>query len=145
MTYFATNQQFFNQVMLSLAAKERPCMNSSGHCVYENDSGEHCAIGDFIPEGHPAMKYEGNVDELYNDLSWLYDDLKGIIFPDTANGLYLARQLQQFHDSAHFEYPIFYRSFLHEKDRFDYARQIGRSCGLDTSIVGHLEVTLADW
>ncbi len=41
-----------------------PCLDMDGACAYSDGDGNHCAIGCFIPKGHPGMEFEGPVDLL---------------------------------------------------------------------------------
>lgn len=65
-------------------------MVGTHYCTYENDNGNHCAVGCFIPEGHEAMKSGYGVGSLIIQ----YPDLK---FPLQEAGLY---EMQRTHDDA---------------------------------------------
>jgi hypothetical protein len=43
----------------------KPAQSSDhGVCVYANAEGNHCAVGCFIPDGHPGMELRGTVGDL---------------------------------------------------------------------------------
>lgn len=66
-------------------------VNDTGTCVYEAKDKNHCAVGCFIPEGHPAMATVATVKTLL----WDYPELQDAM-PLDAEGL---SKLQQIHDS----------------------------------------------
>ena len=62
-------------------------------CVYETANGNHCAVGCFIPDGHPGMKTLGAVRRLLD----LHPDLKECMPLDTVG----MTALQRVHDTSH--------------------------------------------
>lgn len=63
-------------------------------CVYQNKSGNRCAIGCFIPDGHPALGSKKPANMLIFD----YPNLKYYMPFDTEDGL---RKFQKAHDRAY--------------------------------------------
>lgn len=59
-------------------------------CLYETEDGNHCAVGCFIPSGHPAMEFKDSVCFLLE----AHQDLKSVL-PLDLSGL---KQFQQAHD-----------------------------------------------
>jgi hypothetical protein len=88
-----TDQDYFDKTVKHIIAQGDACKNKSGSCVYRNGS-KSCAVGYWIPEGHPAESETGSVDSLVDT----YPDLKGVAWPDTEHGVYLALELQRLHD-----------------------------------------------
>ena len=74
---------------------ERSFNAFADQCVYETDDGNHCAVGCFIPDGHPGMKSLDAVRELLD----LYPDLKECM-PLSIVGM---TALQEVHDVHHKE------------------------------------------
>lgn len=62
-------------------------------CLYLAPDGNKCVVGIFIPDGHPAQEFEGDVSNLldqFDDLpKWFYDDRMERLMSD----------LQGIHDS----------------------------------------------
>ena len=44
-------------------------------CEYLTDSGNRCAVGCFIPDGHEALSYEGDASDLLHCYEDLADDM----------------------------------------------------------------------
>ena len=42
-------------------------------CVYETDDGNRCAIGCFIPDGHPALELRGNISIILSEFPVLLE------------------------------------------------------------------------
>lgn len=60
-------------------------------CVYLSHTGKRCAIGLFIPAGHPGQWYDGSVVSLLTR----YPDLRPLM---PSNDLDDLRQFQKYHD-----------------------------------------------
>jgi hypothetical protein len=79
-------------------------------CAYRDADGNACAVGYWIPDGHPALeKYaedsgfgtRGKHNNLtVHELVEFFPDLRDIIAPPGEEGLGLAADLQSLHDRA---------------------------------------------
>jgi hypothetical protein len=87
-----TEQDYFDKTVNHMVQQGDACM-LNGFCVYRAYS-KSCAVGYWIPEGHPAEGEVGGVDSLVNG----YSDLEGVAWPATENGIALAGRLQNLHD-----------------------------------------------
>jgi len=59
-----TRQQMFD-IMVRHLRKQRACFsNNKGMCLYLDANGRKCAVGALIPNGHPAQRSLGDVDNL---------------------------------------------------------------------------------
>jgi hypothetical protein len=87
-----TNQDYFDKTINHIVQQGDACMIGP-HCAYRNGT-KSCAVGYWIPEGHMANMSTGGVGSLVGK----YQDLKGVAWPDTKNGIHLARALQWLHD-----------------------------------------------
>ena len=61
------------------------------YCVYKAIDGNKCAVGLFIPEGHPGQTYEGTVKSLVH----LHPDLRDFMPLDIRS----LHELQRVHDT----------------------------------------------
>ncbi len=87
-------QPYFNDAVAFFGTMN--CRSADGDtCVYLNTSTkDRCIIGQFLPQGHDAEVFEGNVE----DVILQYEDLIGIAIPYAHNGLEFANHLQAIHD-----------------------------------------------
>jgi hypothetical protein len=88
-----TMQQYFTETVTYLRTQQR-CVGDSGACTYLNASGNRCAVGYWLPDGHEALSRLGGIRMLADD----YPDLAGVAWPDTERGVDLAYKLQDLHD-----------------------------------------------
>lgn len=87
-----TRQEIFDKVVDRLFDGTGQAIKNLA-CSYFDDRGRKCAVGIFIPDGHPAQKYVGNVEELLRTYPDLPDPL---IFDNFA----LLQSLQRVHDQC---------------------------------------------
>lgn len=133
-----TNQHYFNQTVRNLAAKERPAADHEGRCLYlipadESRTGrvERCAVGDWIPDGHPAQRCSASIFTLDE----IHEDLSGVAWP--VGGIELAARLQSFHDAALLDCEGVIQG------RYRDLRMIAMNYRLDASVVGDIEILLS--
>jgi hypothetical protein len=97
---FNNPQDYFDQTILHLLSQEEQCTGESGYCVYGDEAGNRCAIGYWIPDGHPSLDSIAEMDLSY--LIRTYPELQAATIPDTGDdtntGYNLARDLQRLHD-----------------------------------------------
>lgn len=89
-----TMQRYYDETISYLLEQERAA-SDRGHCFYLTEDGNKCAVGYWIPDGHPA---QGVIMGVIG-LAEIYPDLKGVAWPDHPDGLVLASKLQALHDS----------------------------------------------
>ncbi len=65
--------------------------NKNGLCEYLTTDGNRCFVGCFLPEGHSAQNYRGQVPDLFTEYSALVD-----LMPLDEEGL---TELQVLHDT----------------------------------------------
>jgi hypothetical protein len=89
-----TKQEIFNRVVEHLSTQKTQSVDLSGQCVYlDPRSGNKCAIGIFIPNGHEAADVIGSVKYLFND----YPDIEKLF---ENNSFSLLKDLQDLHDDC---------------------------------------------
>lgn len=103
-----TEQEYFDRVCERLRDGTGPAVNTNGDsfrmCIYLSADGLKCAVGIFIPDGHPAQRLSVGV----LSLAETFPDLAGVAWPATRDGLDLAEVLQQAHDaSPHWDGTVF--------------------------------------
>lgn len=95
----ADKQTAFNRVWNHLRTqRKRAMLDDESGCAYLAPDGSRCAIGVFIPEGHPAQGYEGTV-------GWLMEEHPDL-FEDGCHSGFLS-ELQEVHDGADTRRPKF--------------------------------------
>lgn len=103
-----TEQEYFDRVCERLRDGTGPAIErrsyAFGACLYLTADGLKCAVGIFIPDGHPAQQRVGGI----LSLAQTFPDLAGVAWPATRDGLELAEVLQQAHDAApHWDGTVF--------------------------------------
>jgi hypothetical protein len=89
-----SEQEMLDEVATNLRLKTKRATKDGGNCVFQAPSGDRCAIGDLMPDDHPALGESWNADQLARE----YPELVGVAIPDTPNGVPLALSLQSVHD-----------------------------------------------
>jgi hypothetical protein len=69
-----TKEQFL-QTLLTRNKGKRAYSELVTHCLYEDEEGNHCGVGCFIPDGHPGMRNRGGVGALLKDHPDLVDKM----------------------------------------------------------------------
>lgn len=88
----ADKQTAFNRVWNHLRT-QRACANRGVECLYlDETTGRKCAIGVFIPDGHPAQRCAGAVTRLRDRYPEVFEERNG--------DLTFLRELQNVHDEA---------------------------------------------
>lgn len=90
-----TLQEYFDKTVKHLAEQKTASVGSTS-CMYEDEAGRRCAVGVHIPDGHPGLKFEGDIYELLA----AFPDLQGVACPREEIGIELAHNLQVAHDAA---------------------------------------------
>lgn len=87
-----TNQELVRRVIDHFIVQENhPGWSPPGECRYETPEGHCCAIGIFLPPGHPARLFLGSLYmlvERFPDIGGIFEDLE------------FANAIQGAHDSA---------------------------------------------
>lgn len=92
-----TPQEYYEQAVEYIANQEQRCVDpDQSHCVYENEEGNRCVVGQLIPDGHKALKYGSTIGVMIRK----FPDLKKQVLPSGPPGQaeMLATKLQALHD-----------------------------------------------
>tara|TARA_Y100001938_G_scaffold149998_1_gene239122 strand:- start:4158 stop:4556 length:399 start_codon:yes stop_codon:yes gene_type:complete len=101
MAIFKDMQDAYDQTVAHLEKQGEQAQNTnSAACVYLSDSGQKCAIGAFIPDGHPAQNSRGCVKKLFHRFPSLKQDVFTIPGATETECLSFWISLQQAHDNA---------------------------------------------
>lgn len=76
---------------------DEPGYGPHSFCKYQTQDGLQCAIGRFIPQGHPALEFVGSVHSLLENYGDLWDVLK-IDGMDAWDATALMLAVQKTHD-----------------------------------------------
>lgn len=98
--YYDTTVEYLRSPNSRAIGVAATCFDSKEQCLYLNDKGLKCAIGLWIPDGHPAQRSTDLIFGLARD----WPELTGTAWPDTKYGLDLGNALQVVHDD------LFYRA-----------------------------------
>lgn len=93
-TYKLDTQTYFTKTVEYLRTQPTRCVNEAGNCVLRNGKDNRCAVGYWIPDGHPSLSVTGSLSKLVE----AHPELAGVAWPDTAEGIRLASALQGLHD-----------------------------------------------
>lgn len=96
MTATLDTQTYFAKTVEYLRTQAEQCTDETGACSLTDWKGNRCAIGYWIPDGHPSLSQTGG--SAVATLSRLHPDLAGKAWPDSTKGLMLGESLQRLHD-----------------------------------------------
>ena len=121
-----TEQHFFDETVKHIIDQGVRSVDASSFCIYLSAEGNTCAIGHWIPDGHPGQKCQGTLDALVVT----HPDLVGVCVPKTPLGMSLGMQLQQLHDRSLFSDR---NSGAFKKRVIDIAKEFGLN--LDAKLI----------
>lgn len=91
-----TLQEYFDKTVEHLRTLDGQAREpGTSRCLYLTPDKRKCAVGAHIPDGHPAQRWMGGVEDLVE----IYPDLVGVAAPGHPDGLFLAERLQETHDN----------------------------------------------
>lgn len=97
--YFTKTVDYLRQQEERCGIPTPGCSADDFSCLYLRNDGNRCAVGYWIPDGHPAARSSTDV----SGLASTYPELEGVAWPaehGVRSGLNLARKLQCLHDMS---------------------------------------------
>lgn len=88
-------QEFFDKAAVHLLTQKTRAWNGMT-CSYLAEDGKKCALGIFIPDGHPAQKTTAPISVLF----FLYPDLRKIFELEFPGMFSFLEELQSIHDTT---------------------------------------------
>lgn len=91
-----TLQQVSDEIAKALIKQGKQCVDSNGDCVYQDDLGNHCAVGFLLESGSGIMGYDGSLQPLLSDFEATELGVNGRFLHDNWQAL---KVIQCIHDA----------------------------------------------
>ena len=91
-------QQVFDEIAAALIKQGKKCVDDNGNCVYQDDDGNHCAIGHLLVPNSKAMEFGTSLDDMLEDFD---EDEIGVNSGFLHENRKMLSLIQCIHDAPH--------------------------------------------